>query len=185
MPYLSLHPISKSNKKNNESKTPLKRQRLSSEAEDLLQDSFYIKKNVDTPPLISSLNLTNMKRPSKNIATITMLNGILTINQSDDGLKIVDFASLDSVDMTPFKAMCLVQGMRNGDLYITETVTLPSPKRNPHPFIGKYITITRRDDGTLRPNFRPVSMGPDFNPATYASNVAKELLQSLSILLEK
>ena len=126
-----------------------------------------------------------MKRTSKKNTTPTMLNGMLTINQADDGLKIIDFASFDSVDMTPFKVMCFVQAMRNGDVFITETVTLPSPKRNPHPFIGKYITITRRDDGTLRPNFRPVSMGPDFNPATYASNVAKELFQSLSILLEK
>ena len=58
-------------------------------------------------------------------------------------------------------------------------------KRNPHLFVGEYITITRRDDGSLRLNFRPVSMGPDFNPATFASNVANELLWSLSSLLEK
>lgn len=60
-----------------------------------------------------------------------------------------------------------------------------SHKRNPHLFVGEYITITRRDDGSLRLNFRPVSMGPDFTPATFASNVANELLWSLSSLLEK
>lgn len=126
-----------------------------------------------------------MKRTSKKNTPPVMIDGMLTITQSDSGLKIIDFTSLEAVEVAPFKVMCLVQAMRNGDVFITETVTLPSPKRNPHLFVGKFITITRRDDGSLRLNFRPVSMGPDFNPATFASNVANELLWSLSSLLEK
>ena len=29
-------------------------------------------------------------------------------------------------------------------------------KRNPRVFNGEYITVTRRDDGSLRPNFKPI-----------------------------
>ena len=114
-----------------------------------------------------------------------MIDGMLTINQSDDGLKIIEFDSVDSVVMTPFKVMCFVQAMSNGDVFITETVTLPSPKRNPHLFVGKFITITRRDDGSLRLNFRPVDMKHDFCPSDYASHVANELFWALTSLLEK
>ena len=69
--------------------------------------------------------------------------------------------------------------------HYTFTETSNAGKRNPHVFVGKFITITCRDDGTLRLNFRPVSMGPDFNPATYATGVANELLWALASLLEK
>lgn len=69
--------------------------------------------------------------------------------------------------------------------HYTFTETPNAGKRNPHVFVGKFITITRRNDGTLRLNFRPVSMGPDFNPATYATGVANELLWALTNLLEK
>lgn len=69
--------------------------------------------------------------------------------------------------------------------HYTFTETSNAGKRNPHVFVGKFITITRRDDGSLRINFRPVDMKHDFNPATYASHVANELLWSLSSLLEK
>ena len=59
------------------------------------------------------------------------------------------------------------------------------PKRNPRVFLGKCITITRRDDGALRLNFRPLSMGADFNPANYATDVANEILWALTSLLGK
>ena len=74
---------------------------------------------------------------------------------------------------------------RDGECHYTFTEASKADKRNPQVFVGKFITITRRDDGFLRHNFRPVSMDPDFNPATFASNVANELLWSLSSLLEK
>lgn len=149
-----------------------------------MQDSFYIKR-MWSHPLISSLNLTNMKRTSKKNTPPVMINGMLTITQSDSGLKIIDFTSLEAVEVPPFKVMCLVQAMRNGDVFITETVTLPSPKRNPHLFVGKFITITRRDDGSLRLNFRPVDMKHDFCASEYASHVANELFWALTSLLEK
>ena len=41
------------------------------------------------------------------------------------------------------------------DEHYTFVETLPATagKRNPHVYDGKYITITHRDDGSLRPNF--------------------------------
>ncbi len=58
-------------------------------------------------------------------------------------------------------------------------------KRNPHVFIGKYITVTRRDDGSLRLNFRPVTMGADFNIYRYATGVFSELIRALIGLVGK
>ena len=58
-----------------------------------------------------------------------------------------------------------------------------TPKRNPHVFDGKYITITRKDDGTLRPNFK--SMPVEMTMFSYAIGVFKELLNGLSSLIEE
>ena len=58
-------------------------------------------------------------------------------------------------------------------------------KRNPHVFRGKYISITRRDDGSLRLNFRPVKMDGDFSIERYAVGVSNELLWALEGLVEK
>ncbi|MCR5039821.1 MAG: hypothetical protein K6A94_10865 [Bacteroidales bacterium] len=76
---------------------------------------------------------------------------------------------------------------RDADNHYTFIETLPSTngKRNPHVFIGKYITITRRDDGSLRPNFRPMPMGKNFNVDNYAIGVCNELRQALKGLGEE
>lgn len=66
-----------------------------------------------------------------------------------------------------------------------ETQPSTAGKRNPHVFIGKYITVTRRDDGSLRLNFRPVTMGADFNIYRYATGVFSELLRALRGLIGK
>jgi hypothetical protein len=58
-------------------------------------------------------------------------------------------------------------------------------KRNPRVFRGKYISITRRDDGSLRLNFRPVKMDGDFSIERYAVGVSNELLWALEGLVEK
>ena len=63
------------------------------------------------------------------------------------------------------------------DAHYTFVETLPqTEKRNPQVFVGKYITITRRDDGSYRPNFRPVDVVAGFNIGRYAAGVANELL---------
>lgn len=66
-----------------------------------------------------------------------------------------------------------------------ETQPSTAGKRNPHVFEGKYITITRRDDGSLRPNFKPMQVDKNFRSIGYAISVANELIQALTCLLGK
>ena len=66
-----------------------------------------------------------------------------------------------------------------------ETLPATAGKRNPHVFRGRYITVTRRDDGSLRPNFRPMPASKDFNLDAYAICVCNELRQALRGLLEE
>ena len=66
-----------------------------------------------------------------------------------------------------------------------ETVPPTADKRNPHLFVGEYITITRRDDGTLRPNFKPMKVGADFNLERFALGVYNELCMALYGLVEE
>ena len=67
------------------------------------------------------------------------------------------------------------------DPHYTFTETLPwTTKRNPRIFRGKYISITRRDDGTLRLNFRPMpATGKGFSLERYVTGVAQELVMGL------
>ncbi len=73
------------------------------------------------------------------------------------------------------------------DSHFTFRETQPSSagKRNTHVFVGKYITITRRDDGSLRPNFKPLKVDKRFSIISYAVGVANELLWALTSLLGK
>ena len=67
-----------------------------------------------------------------------------------------------------------------------ETVPTAAGKRNPHVFEGDYITITRRDSGELRPNFKPMpKMGANLSADDYASEVYRELLNALRGLVEE
>ena len=72
------------------------------------------------------------------------------------------------------------------DAHFTFVETLPwTCQRNPRVFKGRYITITRRQDGTLRPNFRPVKMDAGFSPERFAAGVATELMWALEGLVEE
>ncbi len=66
-----------------------------------------------------------------------------------------------------------------------ETNASTTVKRNPRGFGGQYITITQQDDGTLRPNFKPMKMGPGFSPERYATGVANELMWALEGLIDE
>lgn len=76
---------------------------------------------------------------------------------------------------------------RDSEDHYTFLETLPPKvyKRNPHVYVGKYITITRKKDGSLQPNFKPIKEWNDFSALAYAKGVANELLWALSSLLEK
>ena len=66
-----------------------------------------------------------------------------------------------------------------------ETVPLATGKRNPHVYVGQYITITRRDDGKLNLNFRPMPTGEDFCLERYALGVYNETLWAVEGLVGK
>ena len=67
----------------------------------------------------------------------------------------------------------------------TETVPPATGKRNPHVFRGQFITFTRRDDGTLNLNFRPLPTGEGFSHERYALGVYNELCLALGGLIEE
>ena len=72
------------------------------------------------------------------------------------------------------------------DEHYTFIETLPrTMKRNPRVFAGRYITITRRDDGTLRLNFRPLKTGTGFSVERYALGVYNEICMALEGLVEE
>ena len=74
---------------------------------------------------------------------------------------------------------------RDAHYTFVETLGSKVEKRNPHVFSGKYITVTRRDDGSLRPNFKAVVLGgKDFNIDSFAFGVAYELRTALEGLVE-
>ena len=64
-----------------------------------------------------------------------------------------------------------------------ETVPKTVEKRNPQVYVGEFITITRRDNGTYRPNFRPMKVDTDFSVEKYATGVANELLWAFESLI--
>lgn len=64
-----------------------------------------------------------------------------------------------------------------------ETQPVTAGKRNLHVFDGKFITVTRRDDGSLRPNFKPMKVGKDFSVYRYALGVYNELCMALEGLV--
>ena len=72
------------------------------------------------------------------------------------------------------------------DEHFTFVETLPwSMKRNPHLYNGRYISVTRQDNGNLRPNFKPLKMGDDFSLERYALGVYNELCMALGGLVEE
>ena len=75
---------------------------------------------------------------------------------------------------------------RDVDEHFTFVETLPwSMKRNPRVYNGRYISVTRQDNGDLRPNFKPMKMGDDFTLERYALGVYNELCMALGGLVEE
>ena len=63
-----------------------------------------------------------MKQSKKNQTPemTTTMEGQMTLGVTDNGLHILDFMCTECVEMEPFLADCKVQGMRDGNVYITE-----------------------------------------------------------------
>lgn len=138
--------------------------------------------NLNTPSsqhfLIMEINIQIKER------TINV-DGMMTFGRTDNGRNVLDFKATEHVEVPAFKAPCFVQGMHNGDVYITETAAPTTGKRNPRVFDGQFITFTRRDDGSLRANFKELPMGADFNIYRYATGVFSELIRALIGLVGK
>lgn len=77
-----------------------------------------------------------------------------------------------------------VEELLSRDAHYTFVETLPwMMKRNPRVYNGRYISITRQDNGTLHPNFKPMPSGMNVN--RYAFEVYRELHVALEGLVEK
>ncbi len=79
-----------------------------------------------------------MKTNKTKTQMTTMVDGLMTFGETDNGLHTLDFMCTECVEMEPFLANCKVQGMRDGNVYITE-----KPKR----VRGK--ALFREDNSTL------------------------------------
>ena len=74
---------------------------------------------------------------------------------------------------------------RDAHYTFIETPPTAVRKRNPRVFVGELITVTRWDDGSLHPNFRPMKVENGFSVDAYAIAVCNELRQALKGLVEK
>ncbi len=63
-----------------------------------------------------------MKKTVNNNETTRqiMLDGLMTIGMMEDGLRTADFMCCEDVEMTAFSGTFKVQGMRDGNVYMTE-----------------------------------------------------------------
>ena len=72
------------------------------------------------------------------------------------------------------------------DEHYTFVETMPwLSRRNPRVFSGRYINVTRRPDGSLRLNFRPLKMDKHFCIERYALAVYNEIYMALYGLVEE
>ena len=72
------------------------------------------------------------------------------------------------------------------DEHFTFVETLPwNTRRNPRVYNGKYISVTRRPDGTLRLNFKPLKVDDGFSVERLALGVYNEICMALEGLIEE
>ena len=60
------------------------------------------------------------KNKKDNTEIINTVNGTMTFGETDNGQKLLDFMCTEYVELEPFIADCKVQGMRDGNVYLTE-----------------------------------------------------------------
>ena len=85
-----------------------------------------------------------MKTNKTKTQMTTMADGLMTFGATDNGLHTLDFMCTECVEMEPFLADCKVQGMRDGNVYITER---PKQKHNTPIFREDNSTLTLGRDG--------------------------------------
>ena len=130
------------------------------------------------PRLVGNIVIEMLQGWSRNTDLAVDLKTVL---HSDSSMK----TGRDYLGVLRRDSEAEIEEFRCRDAHYTFVETLPATaeKRNPHVFIGRYITITRRDDGMLRPNFKPMPAG--MTADGYAFEVYRELRQGLMGLVEK
>ena len=108
---------------------------------------------------------------------------VKTILRSDKRMKVgKDYQGVFRLDE---EAIVDEDLSRDSHYTFIETVRPNARKRNPQVFNGKFITITRRSDGTYHPNFKPVNIGPGFNTEAYILCVYLEMRRATKGLVEE
>ena len=99
--------------------------------------------NLSAPCSQNSL-IMSTKNKKDNTEIINTVNGTMTFWENDNRQKLLDFMCTEYVELEPFIADCRVQGMRDGNVYITE-----KPKRihNKPLFREDNSTLTLGRDG--------------------------------------
>ena len=106
---------------------------------------------------------------------------VKTILRSDRKMKV----GKEYQGVLRFDSEGIVEEFNYRDPHYTFIETLPwNMKRNPKVFNGKFISVTRQDDGSLRPNFKPMKQGAGFSIERYAFGVYRELFMALKGLIE-
>ena len=99
--------------------------------------------NLSAPCSQNSL-IMSKKNKKDNTEIINTVNGTTTFGENDNGQKLLDFMCTEYVEMEPFAATCKVQGMRDGNVYITEK---PKRVRNTPIFREDNCTFSLGQDG--------------------------------------
>ena len=73
-----------------------------------------------------------------------MLDGLLTLGLLENGLRTADFTCCEDVELDAFSGTFKVQGMRDGNVYMTQ---LPKRVRNKALFRDDNATLSKGRDG--------------------------------------
>ena len=137
-------------------------------------------KRMKEPRLVGSIVTDMLKGWHRNTDLAVDLKTVL---HSDRSMKIgKEYQGVLRLD-----SEAEIEDYRCRDAHYTFTETLPQSagKRNPHVFDGQHITVTRRDDGSLRLNFKTLKVDKGFSIYRYALGVFNELMWALEGLIEK
>lgn len=107
-----------------------------------------------------------------DVKTLLRSDKRMLVNKEYPGILCLD----SEADIDEFRC-------RDPHITFIEVVRPTAGKRNPHVFAGQFITVTRRDDGSLRPNFKPMPKGMSVDD--YALGVANEIREALKGLVEE
>ena len=96
----------------------------------------------------TSSRLTNSEIIMKKIIISTerqvMLDGLMTLGLLENGLRIADFMCCEDVELDAFSGTFKVQGMRDGNVYMTQ---LPKRVHNKALFRDDNATLSKGRDG--------------------------------------